>query len=379
MSVSVAGRERHAPLHIVELLELILSHLTLGDALYNAQRVSRFWASCIQTSPLLSQKFFLRRNPVVSGTDPLCISFERPSATELDVENASPRLRATMERIRTADKQKGGKGGGNREEEEEPPLRTLSRALCTQTIPPHEYLIALEAFHRALLSQRNAHDDPAPRKLNMQKPKSTHIPLNPNPQWPDFCNQLDTSTLHPLLLTTFSDVEHCMAAYEDHLVVIVGRHGMEEGEGGLASGRDSKAELEKLLRAVGALLNSDINTCRGEKNSEVVQTWRISILTNPAVRKISVTAYAEQIWFRCSYVSDTVTGVTFEKLFSLIAKVAGEVFTWLDPYGDGGRCRGRGCHGRRMPVLSKRSREVLGLIREIKGVLGQDEGEGLGR
>lgn len=51
-------------LGIAELLEIILDHLTLGDLLYNAQAVSRFWQNCILNSNSISRRRLLTTNLV---------------------------------------------------------------------------------------------------------------------------------------------------------------------------------------------------------------------------------------------------------------------------------------------------------------------------
>ena len=53
----------HAALHITELLEGILLHVPPVQ-LFPLQRVSRFWKSCIENSPLIQRKLYLRsENP----------------------------------------------------------------------------------------------------------------------------------------------------------------------------------------------------------------------------------------------------------------------------------------------------------------------------
>jgi hypothetical protein len=367
MSTSIATAQTADPrptaLFIVELLELILSHLDLHDALWNAQRVNKFWASCIQNSPLLSQKFFLRLTPITLGADPLFLHFKSP--VKIDMALAPPELTRVYDRIRTFDNE-GESDSGEGAGENDFTLRSLARALSSNKISPIEYSDSCSIFLGTLQRQCRRRSETA---LEEFQKEVSRFRLNGGALIQMNCGayQLDTDFLHPFFLEMFGEAVHCMTGFADHLVMMF-QIGVGVGVG-VWGREDAQTELEFALAAFNNLLKSESKGRGGGLGS-----WRTSMVTKPGVKKITVVACGYggiKTWFRCSYVCNA--GVTIGKTFELIMRVTEESFLWLDPYGNGGRSRAS--EGRRVPVMSERKRAALRLISEIRSRLGnEDEG-----
>jgi hypothetical protein len=82
-------------LGVTELLEEILLYLSLGDVIYNAQRVSKFWRDCIGItnrkggSSRLRQTFFIeakRMSKEEEMRDPLFLTFDTPEPITLNMD-----------------------------------------------------------------------------------------------------------------------------------------------------------------------------------------------------------------------------------------------------------------------------------------------------
>jgi hypothetical protein len=82
-------------LGVTELLEEILLHLSLGDVIHNAQRVSKFWRDCIGITnreggaPRLRQKCFFdakRMSEEEETRDPLFLIFDTPEPITLNMD-----------------------------------------------------------------------------------------------------------------------------------------------------------------------------------------------------------------------------------------------------------------------------------------------------
>jgi hypothetical protein len=273
-------------LGVTELLEEILLYLSLGDVIYNAQRVSKFWRDCIGItnrkggSSRLRQTFFIeakRMSKEEEMRDPLFLTFDTPEPITLNMD-------------RRADLSMYHKFC---EKTENAPftfseIRKLFSNNPTDTLALHNYV-----WQTGMLWGSAKDDTRHARSIEK------FVGYCPNKQWTMCQYQLDNKKRHPIL-DCFDHVSCFWTGYKSHLIFVIGDRCM-----------DSYEQTKQILKAINFLLNTEPDRA----------TWKCGMVTQPICTKVTVFARTPTPARSEHQSFVNIDGVTIEELFQLIARV----------------------------------------------------------
>jgi hypothetical protein len=290
---------------VPELLEGILLHLSLGDILYNAQRVNQFWRDCIGVanraggSPSLRQKCFIDAKPMneeQKKKDPLFLTFDFP-------EPIAPRL----DRIDNAICRKFCERPENAALTFSEIRRTFSNN-ATDTRALLGYVRQMHLLWRTALEDgRHVH--------NISK----FAEYCPNPEWRWCQHQLDNKKRHPML-DCFDNIPSFWTGYQSHVIFAICERKTH-----------SYGPMKQVSEAIKFLLSME----------PAEATWKRGMVTQPVCTQVTVfvriptPAHSEHQSFL------NIDGVTIEEFFQTIIGVCkaalydfGEehLFTRVSPY-----------------------------------------------
>lgn len=263
-------------LGVTELLENVLQNLRMGDILYNAQRVSKFWNECIKSSLAIRKKCFLVAEVLADKEEYDELLFVKPDGPPPNRDQLSTRMS-----VRALYSQLGDK--------------PISSASCRKTlvndIASRRSWDHYELKMYLLETEISSTDDKTYR--------NSLYTSNTGTKAFDGFSFFDQSRLNPFLRQCLSLQHHFpWTGYQDHVVVFLGVSRYWDGNRLKRIQHDSFATLEA---------------------QQHVSTWKDALIAQPAITKLSLYSQDKHGQKTETFSITQSDGVTIYDFFHLFA------------------------------------------------------------
>lgn len=284
----------HKVLGVTELLEEILLHLSLGDILYNAQCVNKFWKTCIGIGYHEGGSSRLRKKCFVEATlmsqeedkqDPLFLAFhDYPEDIALIAPRHMMKYHYFLSKTGNA-----------------PFIFSQIRKYFTQNFGTNrnalkDYVDEIDIVVD-VANQSNPRLPPA--RYDIPPALDKFEENSPNKEWDKGHYQLDNSKRHPIL-DCFDGVSYFWTGYGSHLIFVIGE-----------SYKHTFTPMKQIMEALVFLLTTE----------PAGATWKRGMITQPACTEVTVYVPTRNLAQRKHETFLKFEGVTIEELFQLIAGV----------------------------------------------------------